>query len=361
MARFRTIKPDFFFDSALALLTDTARIVYIGLWCHSDRLGRLRDDRVELAAKILPYNQTAFVPALTELLRDRFVVAYEIDGVRVLLVPNFQKHQRPHHTEQASVLPDPPPDVLIGEMAVADADPSRSDGSPLSPFPSPFPFPSLSGASPCIDGEAPEPFRCSPQWVNPDPVLFRPVVQTAPPGTVAPVATGAPAVPPAPRAPAPATLLAPGPAVTPTGAPGRHKRVGANLAQDRVPTLDQVQKEVERRGLSIDVELFHAHYEANGWVQANGQPIKKWQAALTTWTRNEPRFARGPARGGSTFAMPQRASAFPPSAKALETAELEAEADQARRNREAGTRAHADQEKLDELIAQGLEEKFGDA
>jgi hypothetical protein len=106
-------------------------------------------------------------------------------------------------------------------------------------------------------------------------------------------------------------------------------------------------------------EAFFAHYDANGWVQASGQPIKRWQSALTTWALRD---ANRVAPRGSVvpFAQPQRA-AFPPSARAIEAAELDAEADQARRNREAQARAHADQTKLDEMITRGLEEKFGSA
>jgi hypothetical protein len=128
-----------------------------------------------------------------------------------------------------------------------------------------------------------------------------------------------------------------------------------------VPTLDDVRAEIARRELTVNAEAFFAHFDANGWVQASGQPIKRWQSALTTWAlRDANRVARGPAiTGVRLFAQPQRA-AFPPSARAIEAAELEREADQARRNREAALQKHADQTKLDDLIARGLEEKYGD-
>lgn len=28
------------------------------------------------------------------------------------------------------------------------------------------------------------------------------------------------------------------------------------------------------------------HYEANGWVQGRGKPIKDWKAAVRTWEKN---------------------------------------------------------------------------
>lgn len=58
------------------------------------------------------------------------------------------------------------------------------------------------------------------------------------------------------------------------------------------------------------------------------------------------------------FVKPQR-SAFPPSAKALEAAELDAEADQAKRNREAHTRYHAQEDEDAELLAKRQEEEWG--
>jgi hypothetical protein len=365
MARFRTIKPDFFFDSALARCSCAARLVYIALWCHADRLGRLRDDRVELAAKVFPYAQADFVPALLELLHDRFVVAYESDGIGVILIPNFAKHQRPHHTEHPSALPDPPPDVLIGEMALAGAEPSHSDGPPSIPIPIPipipFPFPPYpetsgglrrtpedSGGFPS-SGPAAAPAPPQPQ-PGPSPALAAPVAVQA--------ALAPPVAAPAPAQPSPAT--------------GWERERDANLARRAkgvskaqgparftAPTIEEVRDEITRRGLSISAEKFHAHYEANEWVQAGGQKIKKWKAALTTWSLNEPNLRPLSPRAG-TFVIPQRAAAFPPSAKALETAELEAEADLCRRNRDADLRKHADAEKLDELIAQGLKEKYGD-
>lgn len=77
------------------------------------------------------------------------------------------------------------------------------------------------------------------------------------------------------------------------------------------PTLDEVAAECRERGNSVDPESFWAHYEANGWKQGNGNPIKSWRAAVVTWEKNASRFdGRGStenrARAGSgpvTFAQ----------------------------------------------------------
>jgi hypothetical protein len=52
------------------------------------------------------------------------------------------------------------------------------------------------------------------------------------------------------------------------------------------PTVDQVRDYCRERKNTIDPELFHAHYAANGWVQAGGQPIKNWKMAVVTWEKN---------------------------------------------------------------------------
>lgn len=38
---------------------------------------------------------------------------------------------------------------------------------------------------------------------------------------------------------------------------------------------------------SVDVDRFLDYYEANGWVQARGKPIKDWRAAMRNWDRRQ--------------------------------------------------------------------------
>lgn len=57
------------------------------------------------------------------------------------------------------------------------------------------------------------------------------------------------------------------------------------------PSLDEVQAYVKEKGYHFDAEAFIAHYEANGWVQANGRAkIKNWKMCCTTWEKNVARF-----------------------------------------------------------------------
>ena len=54
------------------------------------------------------------------------------------------------------------------------------------------------------------------------------------------------------------------------------------------PTVKEVQDYCAEKGYySIDPQLFVAHYEANGWVQGKGRPLKNWKAAVLTWDRRD--------------------------------------------------------------------------
>ena len=57
------------------------------------------------------------------------------------------------------------------------------------------------------------------------------------------------------------------------------------------PTLEQVQAYFAERKTSLNPVAFHAHYEANGWVQGNAKkPIKNWKACVTTWEEKQKEF-----------------------------------------------------------------------
>ena len=106
--RARNIKPGFFSNEDLAECGPTTRLMFIGLWCLADREGRLENRPKRIAALIFPYDKiggTEVTRMLLELEGRGFVIQYEIDGHKYLELPNFGKHQRPHHNEVPSTIP----------------------------------------------------------------------------------------------------------------------------------------------------------------------------------------------------------------------------------------------------------------
>lgn len=121
MARIRALKPDFFKDEDLATLPYEARLLYQGLWCYADKAGRLEYRPKYIKAEIFPYdniNIEKFLNLLaTPNIPDRsdkvFIRIYTVNERKYIDIPEFSKHQSPHHTEKESVLP-----AFNGEITV---------------------------------------------------------------------------------------------------------------------------------------------------------------------------------------------------------------------------------------------------
>ena len=60
------------------------------------------------------------------------------------------------------------------------------------------------------------------------------------------------------------------------------------------PTLQEIEQCIKEKGYNIDAGAFYDYYEANGWVQGKGKPIKNWKAALSTWNRRSGSFGQAP-------------------------------------------------------------------
>jgi len=96
------------------------RLLFIGLWCVADRMGRLEDRPERLRAEIFPYDDVDVPAGLSALETGGFISRYEREGMRVIHVTNFLRHQSPHHTEKKSVLPGPAggqQEIFFGELA----------------------------------------------------------------------------------------------------------------------------------------------------------------------------------------------------------------------------------------------------
>lgn len=105
MARARNIKPGFFTNEALAELPMATRLLFIGLWTLADREGRLEDRPKRIRMELFAADDVDVERALDDLVRAGMVDRYEAEGVRVIQVVNFAKHQNPHPREAASTLP----------------------------------------------------------------------------------------------------------------------------------------------------------------------------------------------------------------------------------------------------------------
>jgi hypothetical protein len=105
MARARNIKPGFFKNYELADAGPLSQLLFAGLWCLADKEGRLEDKPRKIKAEIFPYYDCDINGELTVLERLGFVKRYVSNGIAVIQVQNFKKHQSPHHTEKPSTLP----------------------------------------------------------------------------------------------------------------------------------------------------------------------------------------------------------------------------------------------------------------
>ena len=107
MPRIRYIKPDYWFDFELAQLTLEARLGFIGLWNIADRDGRLHDRPPEIRAKIFPYEPRIQMDKILDELASHWIHRYEVKNHRYIQIINFHKHQKIHHTEKESDIPEP--------------------------------------------------------------------------------------------------------------------------------------------------------------------------------------------------------------------------------------------------------------
>lgn len=114
MPRIRTIKPEFFTDEGLADVSIYARFIYPGLWCFADCEGRLEDRPRFLKSQLLPYDDADMDALLGELAVAGMIMRYEVDGVRLISIPNFLKHQRlsGQEAQSSSCYPEPTEEAL---------------------------------------------------------------------------------------------------------------------------------------------------------------------------------------------------------------------------------------------------------
>jgi hypothetical protein len=136
MARARNIKPGFFTNDQLAELPALTRLFFAGLWTVCDRAGRVEDRPKKLKAEVMPYDAMDAEQALDDLCKAGFISRYEAEGVRVIQVLTWDKHQNPHIKEAASTLPEQvkPGAGTVQEQCDAQPLPERAGLIPDSGF-----------------------------------------------------------------------------------------------------------------------------------------------------------------------------------------------------------------------------------
>ncbi len=104
MARIRTIKPEFFTSEDIVGLSAFARLLYIALWCESDKEGRLVWKPATFKLRYLPGDACDIHALCKELTDGKLVILY---GEGYAFIPTFKAHQHINPRESVSQLPDP--------------------------------------------------------------------------------------------------------------------------------------------------------------------------------------------------------------------------------------------------------------
>ncbi len=113
MPRTRYLKPEFFKDVDLAEHPYWIRLLYEGLWGIADKEGRLKDNSKWIKAEVFPYDNEDVEKGLMILASTKsnsprpFIQRYEVKGEKYIQILKWQDHQKPHHTEKESEIPEP--------------------------------------------------------------------------------------------------------------------------------------------------------------------------------------------------------------------------------------------------------------
>ena len=104
---------------------------------------------------------------------------------------------------------------------------------------------------------------------------------------------------------------------SPQGEPSP-KGKGKKKAEFIPPTLGEVIAYCASRGNKVDPKKFYDYYDASGWVDGKGNPVRNWKQKCITWERSDDRAAPS----GSDGRIPQASDAQAPS-PAMSEAELD--------------------------------------
>ena len=128
MARIRTIKPELPHSQSMGNVSRDARLLFILLWGLCDDHGKARGSSSLLAGLLFPYDRDA--PDLIdgwidELMRERCIERYGVDGAIYVRVLNWRDHQR-IEKPSATRFPDPSPNGRGGLVEEQETPPESS-------------------------------------------------------------------------------------------------------------------------------------------------------------------------------------------------------------------------------------------
>ncbi len=107
MARKRQLDPDFFLNEDLGRMDPRGQLLFAGLWCLADREGKLEDKIGKIKASVHPYRKCDIDNLLEVLVEKDFILRYEVNNVRYIIIPKFKKYQHIHPHESKSRIPNP--------------------------------------------------------------------------------------------------------------------------------------------------------------------------------------------------------------------------------------------------------------
>lgn len=109
--KIRALHPEFFTDPDLCALPYEARILFAGLWCHSDDYGRGRWLPKAIEGDVFPRDDVDIETLLRLLVDGGFIVQFSTRGKSgadwFYFVPNWEKYQTPKYRAKTSI-PEPP-------------------------------------------------------------------------------------------------------------------------------------------------------------------------------------------------------------------------------------------------------------
>lgn len=105
MARSRNIKPGFFDNETLAECSFQARLLFVALWQLADCDGLVEDRPRRIKSHAFPYDDVDCDDCAQQLADRGFIVRYTVGETKVIAIPEFKKHQKPHKNELSSGLP----------------------------------------------------------------------------------------------------------------------------------------------------------------------------------------------------------------------------------------------------------------